>query len=214
MAAGVTAADDAATGAAGKPRRRRFLIAAGLAGVVAVIAVAVGSALWSAHGDPGATLSGSPLIGRPAPPLAGATVTGGHTSLASYRGRWVVVNFFASWCVPCQQETPELARFAAAHPGPGDPAVLGVVYQDDDGSVRDFIRHHRVTWPLLSYAGIDTANAYGVAGIPVTFLVAPDGRISAKILGGLRAGQLDTLVAQAERDSAGQTATTTRTTGS
>jgi len=199
MATGMTSAShDAPAEPTGRSRRpRRGLIAAG-AGTLAVIVVAVGIAVSAARSDPGAKLSSTPLIGRPAPPLAGATVTGGHASLASYRGRWVIVNFFASWCVPCQTETPELARFADAHRAPADPAILGVVYQDDDNSVRDFIRHHQVTWPLLSYAGIDTANAYGVAGIPVTFLVRPDGRVAAKIVGGLRAGQLDTLLRGAQ----------------
>jgi hypothetical protein len=85
--------------------------------------VAVGIAVSAARNDPGAKLSSTPLIGHPAPPLAGAAVTGGRASLASYRGRWVIVNFFASWCVPCQTETPEPARFADAHPAPADATV-------------------------------------------------------------------------------------------
>ena len=190
--------DDDGPVAVGKSRRRRAPVAAAVAGGLLMIGVAVGVAVSAAHHEPGAALSGSPLAGRLAPPLAGATVTGGHASLAGYRGRWVIVNFFGSWCVPCEAETAELTRFAAAHRGPADPAILGVVYQDDDGSVRHFLHRHRVTWPLLSYAGIDAANAYGVAGIPVTFIVGPDGRVAAKIIGGLRTGQLDTLLADAQ----------------
>lgn len=190
--------DDAGAVEVAKSRWRRVSVAAAVAGGLLMLCVAVGVAVSAAHRDPGATLSGSPLVGRLAPQLAGATVTGGHASLAGYRGRWVVVNFFGSWCVPCEAETAELVRFATAHRGPADPAILGVVYEDDDASVRHFLHRHHVTWPLLSYAGIDAANAYGVAGIPVTFLVGPDDRVAAKIVGGLRTGQLDTLLADAQ----------------
>ncbi len=175
--------------------RRRVLIVIGTVALAAVLARSVVSALSAGNSKGASTVHTE-------------TVTGGHASLAAYRGRWVVVNFFASWCVPCQKETPELVRFATAHRGPHDPAILGVVYQDDDGSVRSFIRDHKVTWPLLAYRTIDQAAAYGVAGIPVTFLVGPDGRVAAKALGGLRAGQLDTLLASAQTTPATSTTNT------
>ncbi|MHB8465287.1 MAG: TlpA family protein disulfide reductase [Acidimicrobiales bacterium] len=190
-----------------KARRRRALIAAAVAAALAVVVLGVVSALSVAAKHTGAATVPSALIGRPAAPLGGETVTGGHASLGAYRGRWVIINFFASWCVPCQQETPELVRFAAAHTRPTDPAILGVVYQDDDGSVRSFIHDHGVTWPLLAYRTISAANSYGVTGIPVTFLVSPDGTVAAKALGGLRAGQLDTLLAAAEAKLAPPTTT-------
>ena len=201
-------AADPATEPASKPeKRRKVLVVVGVTAVAAVLVVSVLSAL-SASNSKGASSVHSALIGQPAPGLAGETVTGGHASLAADRGRWVIVNFFASWCVPCQKETPELVRFAAAHSGPHDAAILGVVYQDDDGSVRSFIHDHHVTWPLLAYRTIDQANAYGIAGIPVTFLIAPDGRVAAKALGGLRAGQIDTLLADAQANPAARTTTT------
>ena len=157
---------------------------------------ALGAAVLSSrHVSHGARPVASPLVGAPAPPLSGDTVTGGHVSLSQYRGRWVVLNFFASWCVPCEQETPVLARFAHAHPGPRGPAVVGVVYQDDDGSVKAFSVSHGATWPLLAYRSAGASEAYGVSYIPVTFLIAPDGRVAAKLLGGLRPGQLDTVLA-------------------
>lgn len=190
-------------------KRRRVLVAIGVLAVVAALVVSVVSAVSAGNGR-GASPVRSALIGQPAPELAGETVTGGHASLAAYRGRWVIVNFFASWCVPCQKETPELVRFATAHRGSRDPAILGVVYLDDDGSVRSFIRDHHVTWPLLAYRSIDQAAAYGVAGIPVTFLISPDGRVATKALGGLRPGQLDTLLANSQSNPGTRTTATVR----
>ena len=187
--------------------RRRPIVIVAVAGAVVVVIIAMVSALSLAHKNNGAAKIASVLIGQSAPPLSGETVGGGHASLAGYRGRWVIVNFFASWCVPCQKETPELVRFAADHRGPKDPAILGVVYMDDDNSVRSFIHDHAVTWPLLGYRSAAAADAYGVTGIPVTFLVSPDGRVATKALGGLRSGQLDTLLADAQRGT-GSTSTT------
>src|SRR5215472_5980275 len=74
-----------------------------------------------------ATEVDTPLLGRPAPSAVGTTVTGAPFRLDALRGRWVVVNFFASWCPPCQQEEPELVSFAFAHRSPTDAALVGVV---------------------------------------------------------------------------------------
>ncbi len=190
---------EAQAGPEPKPtRRRRRLVVAAVLGGLLVVGVGVASALSAAHKNTGASTIASVLIGQPAPVLGGEKVGGGHASLAELRGRWVIVNFFASWCVPCQKETPELVRFAAAHRAPKDPAILGVVYMDDDNSVRSFVADHGVTWPLLAYRSVESANAYGVAGIPVTLMISPDGHVVSKALGGLRAGQLDTLLADAE----------------
>jgi cytochrome c biogenesis protein CcmG/thiol:disulfide interchange protein DsbE len=180
-------------------KRRRVLFIAAIAVLVVVVAGSLAAAVFGGGKGKGATPVASPLNGRMAPTLAGATVTGGHASLASYRGRWVFVNFFASWCVPCEQETPALVHFASTHRGSQDPAILGVVFQDDAEDVRSFAKSHHVTWPLLTYTTMDRADSYGVGGIPVTFLVAPDGRVVTKLVGpGIKRGDLDTALAAAQ----------------
>ena len=80
----------------------------------------------------------SKLLGQPVPPVAGETIDGGRFDIDDYRGRWVVVNYFATWCVPCQQEHPELVEFAERHAATGDAVVVSVAFSDQPD------RHPRV----------------------------------------------------------------------
>ena len=152
-----------------------------------------------ANGEPAATRAvKSPLVGKPAPPMEGTTVDGAEASLAALEGKWVVVNFFATWCVPCRQEHPELIRFSEAHGATGDAAVLAVVYSDNAQAVREFRDKEGGSWPMLADPKGRIALDYGVAGIPESFLVSPDGVVVAKLLGGVRASDLDQLLYRAK----------------
>lgn len=125
----------------------------------------------------------SPLIGRPAPPFTLTPAGGGApVSLASLRGRPVVVNFWASWCVPCAQEHPHLRSAAAAL---GDVRVLGIAYEDDEAGVRDFVARHGGGFPSLMDVDGRTAVAYGVLGVPETYFIDARGTVVAKYAGPL-----------------------------
>ncbi len=139
----------------------------------------------------------TPLLGQKAPAIVGTTVAGGRFDLASYRGRWVVVNFFASWCPPCQEEEPDLVTFAYQHRAAGDAALVGVVYDDATSSARSFAITAGATWPSVVDPGGQVALRYGVRGPPETFLISPAGTVVAHYDGRLTAAYLDQQLAAA-----------------
>lgn len=141
----------------------------------------------------------SPLLGKPAPAADGATVDGQHASLADFSGRWVIVNFFATWCTPCVKEHPELVRFQQSHKAAGDAEILAVVYGDTPSAVKDFRARNGGDWPMLVDPDGHIALDYGVSGVPESFLVNPDGIIVSKLLGGVRAVDLQNLLDRAQR---------------
>jgi cytochrome c biogenesis protein CcmG, thiol:disulfide interchange protein DsbE len=175
-------------------RRRTAFWSAGGVGVAAICLVAVLATRPAGEN----TVEASPLVGKPAPAIEAPALRGGQVSLATFRGRFVVVNFFASWCPPCQQEEPQLLAFAEEHRGRDAPAVLGVVFDDSAGNAAAFARSNGVSWPIVTDPGGRVALAYGVADPPDSFLVAPDGRIVADVVGGVTTDGLDRLIGEAQ----------------
>jgi cytochrome c biogenesis protein CcmG/thiol:disulfide interchange protein DsbE len=125
--------------------------------------------------------------GHPAAPALVLPRLGGGArgSLASYRGRVVIVNYWASWCTPCRQEAPLLERWQRRIVARGG-TVLGVDTLDATGDARSFIRSHRLTYPMLRDRDGSTQGRFGVSGYPETFVIDPRGRIAA-----LRRGPVD-----------------------
>lgn len=137
----------------------------------------------------------SPIVGQEAPEVEGANLNGAATKLSDLRGRYVVVNFFATWCIPCVQEHPELLRFADRHP-PEQAQVMMVVYDDQPADVRAFFAKRGGDWPVIDDPG--SKVDFGVRGVPESFLVAPDGVVLSRLVGGVTANGLDSLLSQAE----------------
>lgn len=145
----------------------------------------------------------SPLLGRVAPPLAGKTLDGTHFDLTSARGKFVVVNFFASWCQPCRDEAPELRRWAQRHEASGDAQLVNVLFQDTQAAARAFFADYGgVTWPVLAVDTDTIGLDWGVAKVPETFVVNPDGVVVAKTIATVTEGELDRLIARAGGTSA------------
>ena len=116
-------------------------------------------------------------VGEAAPSTALPRLEGGGgESLADYRGRWVLVNFWASWCEPCKEEAPALEEFQRQHGGPTF-TVLGVDTRDltDDG--REFVRQYGLSYPQLRDGDGGVAHDYGTTGVPENYLVDPQGKV-------------------------------------
>jgi cytochrome c biogenesis protein CcmG, thiol:disulfide interchange protein DsbE len=172
-----------------RPRRRGpALIAAAVIGVLLVLLVVV-----LATRDPAQDRVGdSPLVGHVAPPLAGETLAGASFDLDRLRGQWVVVNFFATWCVPCQAEHPELVEFSERHAEAQDASVVSVVFDDEAEEVGRFFDRNGGEWPVVDGEGI--ILDWAVAAVPESYLVSPGGVVVAKVTGGVTADGLDDLL--------------------
>ncbi len=146
--------------------------------VLAVLAI-VGLLTFGllSKGSSGVAL-GEPAPAAPLPRLEG----GGSGSLADYRGRWVLVNFWASWCGPCREEAPALERFQRRH-GDADFTVLGIDSRDLSGDGRAFVRSFGLSYPQLRDGDGSAARDFGTTGVPENFLVDPAGRVRLLVRG-------------------------------
>jgi cytochrome c biogenesis protein CcmG/thiol:disulfide interchange protein DsbE len=117
-------------------------------------------------------------LGEPAPDRELPVLDGpGSASIGDYRGRWVLVNLWASWCVPCRQEAPDLERFARDYRGQGVD-VLGINVQDNSDDALAFLREFPVGYRQLRSVGDERSAAFGSTGVPENFLVDPQGRLA------------------------------------
>jgi cytochrome c biogenesis protein CcmG/thiol:disulfide interchange protein DsbE len=118
-------------------------------------------------------------IGQAAPDKVLPVLQGeGQGSIAEYRGKWVLVNFWASWCGPCRGEAPALEAFQKQHGG-GPFTVLGIDLDDNTGDASAFVSKYGLTYPQLRDGdGRERRAAYGMTGFPESFLVNPEGRLA------------------------------------
>ncbi len=107
---------------------------------------------------------------------------GGAASLADYRGKVVVLNFWASWCGPCKEESPLLQRWHERLSKRGG-LVLGVDVQDISDDARDFVDEFNLTYPMLRDGPGDLRDDFGIIGLPESFVIDRRGRIAAVVRG-------------------------------
>lgn len=185
-------------------RGSRLLV--GVAVVIAVLAIGIGAVFGARLGkDP--TLVDTPLIGTPAPdrqvPYLERT---GSMDLSQFRGQVVVINFWASWCVACRKEHPDLLAAANAYRDRG-VTFVGVVYQDRKATATAFLDEMGrggTNYRYVADPGSRIAIDFGVFGVPETFFIDRDGKIAAKITGAstfpLLSGTIDALLANRPPD--------------
>jgi thiol-disulfide isomerase/thioredoxin len=177
---------------------RRALVVVALAAVVAGVAglLVVGLANQDTASAPPSVSPLAPAklaAGSPAPAIDGNALDGsGKLDLASFRGKPVVVNFWASWCGPCRSEAPQLVQFAQAHPGVQMLSVNSADLSHKDAV--DFARTAKWTWPSVYDPSGTFQHAYGVGGLPATFVIDASGNLRARKLGGTTSQELASLV--------------------
>jgi len=102
----------------------------------------------------------------------------GSGEIADYRGKWVLVNFWASWCAPCKTEAPALEGFQRQNQA-HNFTVLGINLDDTTGDALDFVGRYGLTYPQLREGdGADRRDAYGMTGFPESFLIDPQGKVA------------------------------------
>ena len=182
--------------AAGRPRRAALFVAIPVAiAMVLLVAVLITRKSAADRAD------FNPLDDKPAPAIDGTTLDGKPFSLDQLRGKWVVVNFFATWCVPCQQEHPDLVSFAQEHSQVDDNVqLISVVFNDDLQKVKDFYAERGGTWPVVSGDDGRMALDYSVVRVPDTYIVDPFGVVRARLQRPVNGYQeLDTIIFQLDQ---------------
>lgn len=199
-----------------RPQRRREYTGSGSTlGVAALIVLAVGVAIWwfefrssnpSGESQPGLGIVELPAAlnptseapageeGRAAPNFTLLTPDGERSTLTDYRGQYVLLNFWASWCGPCRGEAPELQRFAEEYEG--SLTVLGVNLQQSSGEIADFVDDFGLTYPIVVDWDGQVADAYRMPSPPISVLVNPAGLIVRYYYNAATAEDLDALAAE------------------
>jgi cytochrome c biogenesis protein CcmG/thiol:disulfide interchange protein DsbE len=188
-AAPTDGAPDAATQQAGRRRPTRLI-------AVAVGVVGIGLIVLLATRPLGERSTASPLLGELAPAIQATDTSGAPFDVDAYRGRWLLLNFFATWCGPCVVEHPELVRFAERHQLVGDAAVASVAFNEQPSVVAEFFDANGGDWPVVAEGNGRFALEYGVVRLPESYLIAPDGTVVHKFEGGITADGVDAVIDQ------------------
>ncbi|AZT90876.1 TlpA family protein disulfide reductase [Caldicellulosiruptor changbaiensis] len=125
------------------------------------------------------------------------SVDGKEYSISSFRGKKVILNFFATWCPPCRAEIPDFEKF---HQSNKDIVLIGVNIQEDKNTVKEFLNSMGVSYLVLLDKDGKIASNFGIEGIPTTFLLDENGRIIAKNVGMMTYDELDKFVKQNKKD--------------
>jgi cytochrome c biogenesis protein CcmG, thiol:disulfide interchange protein DsbE len=176
------------------------LVALCVVGTLIAISLAAGStSVPAGTTDAAGAVGTSTDLGHAAPafslPVLGGS--GRKVSLADYAGRPLIVNFFASWCSPCKQETPLLAKFYRAEHG--QVALVGLDENDLQGSAESFTRADGVGYPVGFDPETIAASAYGVDGLPQTFFLNAEHHIVDRVFGALTTADLNHGIALATK---------------
>lgn len=122
-------------------------------------------------------------------------------SLADYRGKWVVVNYWATWCPPCQEEIPDLIEFHERHKS-GNAVVIGINFEDiGTEQLSAFVDSYLISYPVLRAEPLPMTPLGPVPGLPTTYIIAPDGSPVARQVGPITGKQLEEYIERKQREA-------------
>jgi peroxiredoxin len=141
-----------------------------------------GATLVQAFGQQAGPETPSPLVGKPAPPFTLKGVKGSTVSLASYKGKVVLLDFWATWCRPCRIEMPRVEALHKEFKAKG-LVVFGVNFAEDPATVKGFLAQNPYTMPILLDTKGEAGQLYEADAIPTLVVIGKDGKISAYFRG-------------------------------
>lgn len=129
------------------------------------------------------------------PTLHVGTLDGKTFDLAAQRGHWVIVNYWATWCVPCIKEMPDISHFVATHQ---NVRAIGLAYEDSEpADIRAFLLKHPVVYPIAQVTLDKPLKDFDEPrGLPTTYLLSPDGRVAKHIVGPVTEAALARLIGE------------------
>jgi thiol-disulfide isomerase/thioredoxin len=130
----------------------------------------------------------------PAQPTLHVTTLDGKTfDLAAQRGKWVIVNYWATWCVPCIKEMPDISRFVTAHK---NVTAIGLAYEDSEpAEIKAFLAKHPVVYPIAQVTLDQPPKDFDQPrGLPTTYLIGPDGKVAKHIVGPVTEASLEAII--------------------
>lgn len=127
------------------------------------------------------------------PALQVQTLDGKTFDLAAHRGQWVIVNYWATWCIPCIKEMPDISRFVASHK---NVAAIGLAFDDSDiADIKAFVAKHPVVYPIAKVPLDKPVKDFDEPrGLPTTYVIAPDGTVAKPFIGPVTAASLGAVI--------------------
>ena len=172
------------------------IAALAVAAVVVVFGVVLALNVGS---DPQEDAQQSHLVGKAAPNFDLPNLAGGRVTLADLRRKSAIVNFWNSWCIPCQQEAPALAQFYEKHKDDPDFAMIGIVRDDETDTVKAYVKENGVDWTVALDPGSVAALDFGTRGQPETYAISPGGVVAAAKYGKMSPKELELFLAAARQ---------------
>jgi peroxiredoxin len=142
-----------------------------------LVGVAAGGVVWLAVRPRGPV-----KMGQNAPGFTLPQLPSGNLSLSQFRGKVVLLNFWATWCPPCVMEAPSLEQFARDMKSDG-VTVIGVSVDKDGKALDHFIKLYHLSYPIVRDPSFDLAHRYGTYKLPETYIIGRDGHVAEKIIG-------------------------------